>query len=439
MNFPKLKLSVFNPFMLLIIFIFFLIGLIFSITDDHPLVINISESNPQSLIDSKHQVKHIIQQLNSGNHSKISFTHTQIEHLFSYLSHSFPKVLVRYNYSSTDVLLALSIRLPSNPFGNYVNISSEFQDGNNLFSGSSRIGGLSVSNELIINLTLFTASLVLDIELVKAARKLLNNTSISADKISVEIGSEIDTSLLVSLLKKDLKKLRDLAWDDDQFSKVNFYYDHLINISRYTQGIDKVSLFDYLKPLFKEVKSQSAPNRISEENTDALIALALFAGDYRLRRLISQIINIYPSTRHDLPDVLLAGRKDLMLHFIYSATFQIFSNRNLSLAVGELKEITDMDQGGSGFSFTDLAADRAGVQFAIMATDRNGGDSHLQYFIAQAKSENSFIPDILGLPDQLSYSEFEMDYLNTNSPKYKIIVDEIDRRIRLLSLYKSYR
>lgn len=98
-----------------------------------------------------------------------------------------------------------------------------------------------------------------------------------------------------------------------------------------------------------------------------------------------------------------------------------------------------MDKGGSGFSFADLAADRAGVQFAIMATDdKHGGASRLQSHMASASSEKSFFPDIFGLPEQLSYTEFGIDYQNTNSKEYKIMVAEIDRRIQVLPLYKTY-
>lgn len=128
-----------------------------------------------------------------------------------------------------------------------------------------------------------------------------------------------------------------------------------------------------------------------------------------------------------------------MLHFLYWATIQILSSKGLSLSLGELKEINDMDTGGSGFSFADLAADRAGTQFSSIAMDKNGGAAHLQSFLTNASSENSFFPDIFGLKEQLSLAEFENRYRDTSSKEYKSTVREIDRRIRLLPLYVSYR
>ena len=194
-----------------------------------------------------------------------------------------------------------------------------------------------------------------------------------------------------------------------------------------------------MKPLYSEAKTLSLSNRAADENTNALLALGLYAGDYNLRRFLSHVTSIELNDLSTPPKIVLAGRRDLMLHFIYSATIQILSSKSLSLSIGELKEISDLGSGGSGFSFADLAADRAGIQFITMATDKYGGAEHLQTFLVKAKSEKGFFPDIFGLEEQLSLSEFEIDYQDTDSKDYRITVHEIDRRIRLLPLYASYR
>ena len=98
-----------------------------------------------------------------------------------------------------------------------------------------------------------------------------------------------------------------------------------------------------------------------------------------------------------------------------------------------------MDRGGSGFSFADLAADRSGIQFVTLAMDKKGGAAHLQSFMTKASSEASFFPDIFGLKEQLSLPEFENEYRDTDSKEYQSTIREIDRRIRLLPVYASYR
>ena len=47
-----------------------------------------------------------------------------------------------------------------------------------------------------------------------------------------------------------------------------------------------------------------------------------------------------------------------------------------------------MDSDGSGFSFADLAADRAGIQFAAMAMDNNGGAYNIQLLLSKADQKN---------------------------------------------------
>ncbi len=421
-------------------FLFLAIYFVSQAVSDEPLVVNSKKSNPQSLLSLKKGIKGAIQELNSNKRQKlISIKHHEVDELLAILSRSFPSVSAKYNHSNLQLLLALSIRLPSNPIGNYINISTEFTDSNNLLTGYTRIGEVSFDNDLCFKLGFLMASLVFDSDLISVSKRLLSSTSYSRKDISISIDEDINTNILVSRIKQDLKKYSDLAWKKNQFTGVAHYYNQLLALSRYTRGIDQVSVFDYLKPLYIAAKTQSLLNNAVEENTNALLALGLYAGDHNLRRFLSHVTSIEISHLNRPPVVVLADRRDLMLHFIYSAIIQILSTKSLSISIGELKEISDLDSGGSGFSFADLAADRAGIHFITMATDRKGGAEFLQSFLANANSERSFFPDIFGLEEQLSLSEFEIEYQDTDSKAYKITVQEIDRRIRLLSLYVSYR
>ena len=54
-----------------------------------------------------------------------------------------------------------------------------------------------------------------------------------------------------------------------------------------------------------------------------------------------------------------------------SAGIKLIADSGISFAAGEFKELLDALSGGSGFSFADLAADRAGTHFAKMAVGRD--------------------------------------------------------------------
>ncbi|MGZ0654294.1 hypothetical protein ACWPKO_18320 [Coraliomargarita sp. W4R53] len=65
----------------------------------------------------------------------------------------------------------------------------------------------------------------------------------------------------------------------------------------------------------------------------------------------------------------LQGRHDLALHFALSAGYCESLGSEWAKSLGILKENMDARRGGSGFSFVDLAADFAGVEFALRLQD----------------------------------------------------------------------
>ena len=105
------------------------------------------------------------------------------------------------------------------------------------------------------------------------------------------------------------------------------------------------------------------------------------------------------------------------------------SDLAFSVSFGIARELLDAAKGGSGFSFADLAADRAGVQLAERALDDQEGARRVQSVLAAADGEVAFFPDIAGLPEGLSEREFEATYGNVEAEPYKAMVEEIDRRI----------
>ena len=62
----------------------------------------------------------------------------------------------------------------------------------------------------------------------------------------------------------------------------------------------------------------------------------------------------------------LYKRIDLAQHFIASAAITSSINGQIAKAVGEEKELNDAN-GGSGFSFIDLAADKAGTRITLIS------------------------------------------------------------------------
>jgi hypothetical protein len=128
--------------------------------------------------------------------------------------------------------------------------------------------------------------------------------------------------------------------------------------------------------------------------------------------------------------VTLGGRSDWPLHYLISAAIAAESGSPLANAVGLYKEIAD-SQGGSGFSFNDLAADRAGTRFGERAVRHA---ARLQSQLAGGIAESDLLPDISDLPEFLSAQQFRQRYGSVGSPAYKQLMSDIESRLNAIPL-----
>ena len=93
-------------------------------------------------------------------------------------------------------------------------------------------------------------------------------------------------------------------------------------------------------------------------------------------------------------------------------------------------------EGPSGFSFTDIAADRAGVRFAEVATASERSARKLQDTLAGSQAERDFFPKVGDLPEGLSEADFKSAYGDLDTETYNAMIRAIDNRIAKVALYK---
>lgn len=133
-----------------------------------------------------------------------------------------------------------------------------------------------------------------------------------------------------------------------------------------------------------------------------------------------------PPPRH----VTLDGREDLALHFLVSALIAIDGTSPLSRAVGVYKEVSDT-RGASGFSFDDIAADRAGTRFGELTLAR---PLALLQRLAAGVDEAALMPPWRDLPQSLPEREFLRRFGGVGAPAYTRMIEEVDRRVAALPL-----
>lgn len=127
------------------------------------------------------------------------------------------------------------------------------------------------------------------------------------------------------------------------------------------------------------------------------------------------------------------GRGDSLKHFLVSAALAAVAGEKEANLWGVGKELADATRpGGSGFSFADLAADRAGVRFAqgLLA-----GKTPVAGLARSFRVEN-YVPQLDDLPEGLSLSELLKQYGGQGDPRFDAEIEALDKRIEALPPYK---
>jgi hypothetical protein len=93
------------------------------------------------------------------------------------------------------------------------------------------------------------------------------------------------------------------------------------------------------------------------------------------------------------------------------------------------KELMDTAPGGSGFSFTDLAADAAGSAFASAATRDSDSARAVQHRIVQGVRLEDYLPNLHDLPEGLTREQLQSEYGGLGGKGTQAVVAEIRRRI----------
>ena len=161
----------------------------------------------------------------------------------------------------------------------------------------------------------------------------------------------------------------------------------------------------------------------------ALLVMASYLAGKNLTSVIPQAAN-WP---RPLPRLLtIHGREDSAQHFMISAALSAWAGEPIADAIGLYKELEDA-RSGSGFSFADLAADRAGTRFGRMLIER---PERIDAVLAAPLNENDLVPALDDLPEFIHEAEFRRRFGSVDSRAYRKLIDEVERRIDATALYR---
>ncbi len=235
-----------------------------------------------------------------------------------------------------------------------------------------------------------------------------------------------------SLLRNASAEYRDAM---DALKQVQFEPDSLQLIYQWQSG-----LAERIQSRGRDLLLATAEQQRSENGHDAegenralLLALGVAVNGSNIKHLTGPT-EAASVTIHTRPHLVLQGRNDLVKHFIISAAITAAGGGGLADKIGVFKEVDD-SRGGSGFSFPDLLADRAGVSFAEVALGDNARE--LQNYMSTQGSEADYMPGFTELPESLMELEFKSRYQDLDSVTYALIDEEIERRIGCSVIHQS--
>lgn len=330
----------------------------------------------------------------------------------------------------------VSMATPNNPFGAWLNVHARIIE---TLQGPPELDALRLGRMPVPTwLASFVVQRVaahyqLDLDL-KAALSMIQRMSLTSEGLVVSYRWQHDFA----------DRVRSVLIPPDLQERLKVYSDQLaaqVSTSRVPAGkpvaleVLLASLADAAKQRTVVFGSHDAPSAeavrafAAQDNRALLITLALYATAQPIARLV-------PAARDwDLPAervVLIRGREDHPKHFLVSAVLAAEGGGRLADAIGVYKEVDDSRQ-GSGFSFDDLAADRAGTRVGQRAAHE---PLALQARLANVMSASDVMPETADLPTFLSESEFRQRFGGTGSESYQRVARQIEARVAALAVLR---
>ena len=357
------------------------------------------------------------------NHD-LTFNQVELNHAVNSMLNRFVKSISKITLNPNDSAnFEVTLQLPKKLSDYYINIRFTLVNKANVLTVSDLyISSLPISQtlaDLLINYTLEHS--------VLKHYYLLAMEHIQTIQIRQQ-------QLVIRYQINTLKTHYDVAANPISPETLSYYQQQIDQVvSQHNPG-QRLSLAELMQPLFKQAYRRSTLQSAINENIAIIFVVAAYVNSneipfYLPIKALQFSSKVYP--------VFLYKRSDQAKHFMLSAALTSTGGAQLADILGQEKELRDA-QSSSGFSFIDLAADRAGMKFTEQAIRTPQEARELQKKMAEIKNYASFMPDVQDLPEKLTHAEFTRRYDSINSKVYKDQIQNIDDRIEALSLYPKH-
>jgi len=380
-----------------------------------PSVVRSAQLTPQDIENAKRILdQHDPRKVKSGSAQTIVISEQDLDVMLNYTASRLGRGAARVAMGPGTVRLQASTEIPRSPFGRYLNIDAALRETGALPRFDHlKIGHLAVPAIVADYLLRESLRRIVATDRGELAADVLKSASVADGQLTVRYvwSSEIE------------QRARELLVPSSDQARLRAHHDRLVETV--AKAPKKVSLAVLMPPLFQAALERGAGDDIVAENRAAMIVLAFYANGTSLAKIVpaaAQWPKPIPRT------VTLAGRDDFPKHFLISAVLAAEAGTPLADAVGLQKEIDD-SRGGSGFSFNDIGADRAGTRFGEIASRSPERARKLAQAIARGVKESDFMPDVSDLPEFMPEAEFKRRYGGVDGAGYNKMMDRIEARV----------
>jgi hypothetical protein len=391
--------------------------------DRNPTIDRAAEITPANI----ERAKRVFEQndprkLKSGARGTIVIAQNDLDLAANYLAHRYGDGSARVTLGENRVAIKASLCRRQLPIGLCINVDTALHENAPLPRFEQlRVGRLPVPGFIADWLLMRTIVLLFGQDTLDAGVQALKKFAVQKGRLAVTYEWQ----------EKFKEEIRNVLVPLELRERLRLYQRRLSEVARGPTN-STISLADLLAPLFQLAKELSQAGNPIEENRAAIFVLTFYVTGKQLDAIIPEAKK-WPQPQPYR--VILSGREDTPKHFMVSAALAAKAGGPLADALGIYKELKD-SRGGSGFSFNDIAADRAGTRFGELAANDQASARILQNRLAAQVREKDIMPPAEDLPENMQAAEFNRRFGGVDAPEYKTMMVEIERRIAALPFYR---
>ena len=408
---------------LMVLYVIFLplvlMGMLMLVVENEPIVHGRTEMTPERIARGKRVFElNDPSRLKSGSIAIASLDQADLNLAINYFANQYLNGGARLKIDQGRAVIEGTLKLPANPLGRYLNLKIELNQTDKLPQIDYMMLGKLWVPGVLANSVIKNSFAVMD-SLIDSQKfhDMIKSVQFEHQRMSVTYRWQNNLPAKISGVFLSAQ---------DQ-NRIETYQRRLSELTQ--GGKSNLNLTALMQPLFQLAKDRSINGEAVAENRAVILVLTFYTNQRGLNKIIPQSKTwSRPTSRR----VILNDRDDFPKHYLVSAMLAAYAGTPLSDAMGLFKEIED-SRGGSGFSFNDIAADRAGTRMGELAIGNEQWAKKIQLLMVTAKGSD-IMPVTADLPEFLPEAEFKRRFGGIKDESYRQMMGEIERRIAALPI-----